>query len=70
MVAITVMPGVAVVVVVASSSSSAGIVVVVGVVCRVGGSSGLGIVASGIVEVQRAGVLLHVGVTTCRGAAS
>jgi len=55
------------IVVVASSSSAAGVVGVIVVMSGV--SLGLGIFASVVGEVQHAGVLLHVGVTTWQGAA-
>jgi len=50
-------------VVIVASSSLVGIVSVI--IFRGGLSSGLGIVASVVGEVQRAGVSLHVRVTTC-----
>jgi len=55
------------VVIVASTLSAAGVIGVIGVMSGV--SSGLGIFASVVGEVQRAGVSLHVGVTTWQGAA-
>ncbi len=57
-----------VVVIVASLSSS--VASIIGVIVVMGGlSSGLGIVASVVDEVQQAGVSLHGGGTTWRGAA-